>query len=95
MVHSTTFSQNDLAAVCGYYLGSDPGRRLVEKRPHGSVPRRGFLSWQKNMNLIREVRGKLMIAIEIRRARVAWPQDRLEDDPQINKNLFLQSILSH
>jgi acetylornithine/succinyldiaminopimelate/putrescine aminotransferase len=96
MVHSTTFSQNDLAAVCGLAtLEVLREEHLVENSARmGSylVKRLGCLA--QKYELIREVRGLgLMIAIEFGQPSSLSLKTGWKMIHQINKDLFCQSIL--
>ncbi len=96
MVHSSTFSQNDLAAVCGLATlevlkeecivenSAGMGTYLIEQL-------RGLA---QKYELIREVRGLgLMIAIEFGQPRSLGLKTGWKMIHQINKDLFCQSIL--
>ncbi|MGE5238900.1 MAG: aspartate aminotransferase family protein [Chloroflexota bacterium] len=96
MVHSTTFGQNDLAAVCGLVtleVIRDEG--LVENSASmGAYLMSRLRDLATAYELIREVRGLgLMIAIEFgaprsRALKAAWNMIH-----RINNDLFCQSIL--
>jgi ornithine--oxo-acid transaminase len=96
MVHSTTFGQNDLSAVCGLItLEIIREENIVENSARiGSYLMEGVKGLAAKYELIREVRGLgLMIAIEFDKPRspslkVGWKMLH-----GINQGLFCQSIL--
>jgi len=96
MVHSTTFSQNDLAAVCGLVtLEVIREEELVENSAAMGQYLLGKLGeLAKKYELIQEVRGKgLMIAIEFGEPQSLGLKTGWKMIHKINKNLFCQSIL--
>ncbi|HUL00800.1 MAG TPA: aspartate aminotransferase family protein [Nitrospirota bacterium] len=96
MVHSTTFSQNDLAAVCGLVtLDVIREEGLVENSARmGAYLVDRLRELSKKYELIREVRGKgLMIAIEFGEPRSLGLRTGWKMIHSINKSLFCQSIL--
>ena len=96
MVHSTTFSQNDLAAVCGLAtLEVLREERLVENSAYmGSYLIEQLRVFARKYELIREVRGLgLMIAIEFGQPSSLSLKTGWKMIHQINKDLFCQSIL--
>lgn len=96
MVHSTTFGQNDLAAVCGLVtLEVIHDEDLVQNSAHmGAYLLSQLRDLATKYELVREVRGRgLMIAVEFgpprsRALKMAWHAIH-----GINKDLFCQSIL--
>jgi len=96
MVHSTTFSQNDLAAVCGLAtLEVLREEHLVENSAHmGSYLIEQLRGLAQKYELVREVRGLgLMIAIEFGQPSSLSLKTGWKMIHQINKDLFCQSIL--
>ncbi len=96
MVHSTTFSQNDLAAVCGLAtLEVIREEGLVENSARmGEYLMTKLRELANKYELIREVRGKgLIIAIEFGEPRSFGLKTGWKMIHGINKNLFCQSIL--
>ena len=96
MVHSTTFSQNDLAAVCGLAtLEVIREEGLVENSARmGEYILDQFRELGKKYEMIKEVRGKgLMIAIEFGEPRSLALKTGWKMIHRINKSLFCQSIL--
>lgn len=96
MVHSSTFSQNDLAAVCGLAtLDVIREEKLVENSASMGkylVDQLGGLS--KKYEMISEVRGKgLIIAVEFGQPKSLGLKTGWKMIHGINKNLFCQSIL--
>jgi ornithine--oxo-acid transaminase len=96
MVHSTTFSQNDLAAVCGLATLEV----IREEGPVENSARMGaylmdrLKSLAEKYELIREVRGLgLMIAIEFGQPRSLTLKTGWKMIHGINQDLFCQSIL--
>jgi acetylornithine/succinyldiaminopimelate/putrescine aminotransferase len=96
MVHSTTFSQNDLAAVCGLAtLEVLREEHLVENSAlMGTYLVEQLRSLARKYELVREVRGLgLMIAIEFGQPSSLSLKTGWKMIHQINKDLFCQSIL--
>jgi len=96
MVHSTTFSQNDLAAVCGLAtLEVLREEQLVDNSARmGSYLIDRLRDLAPKYELIREIRGLgLMIAIEFGRPRSLSLKTAWNMIHQISKDLFCQSIL--
>jgi acetylornithine/succinyldiaminopimelate/putrescine aminotransferase len=96
MVHSTTFSQNDLAAVCGLAtLEVLSEEHLVENSARmGSYLVEQLRVLAQKYELVREVRGLgLMIAIEFGQPSSLSLKTGWKMIHQINKDLFCQSIL--
>lgn len=96
MVHSTTFSQNDLAAVCGLAtLQVIQEERLVENSAQmGKYLVERLRDLSRKYELIREVRGRgLMIAIEFGQPRSLSLKTAWKMIHGINQDLFCQSIL--
>jgi acetylornithine/succinyldiaminopimelate/putrescine aminotransferase len=96
MVHSTTFGQNDLAAVCGLAtLDVIRQEGLVENSARmGSYLLDRLTALAGKYELIREVRGKgLMIAIEFGQPRSLALKTGWKMIHGINQDLFCQSIL--
>jgi acetylornithine/succinyldiaminopimelate/putrescine aminotransferase len=96
MVHSTTFSQNDLAAVCGLAtLDVIKEEGLVEnsaKMGAYLVEKLGAL--KSKYEMISEVRGMgLIIAVEFSEPKSLALKTGWKMIHGINKNLFCQSIL--
>ncbi len=96
MVHSTTFGQNDLAAVCGLAtleVIRDEG--LVENSARmGAYLLDRLKGLSEKYELIREVRGRgLMIAIEFGQPRSLTLRSGWKMIHGINQDLFCQSIL--
>lgn len=96
MVRSTTFGQNDLAAVCGLAtLEAIHDEDLVQNSDDmGAYLLRQLSDLATRYELIREVRGRgLMIAVEFgpprsRALKLAWHMIH-----RINNDLFCQSVL--
>jgi ornithine--oxo-acid transaminase len=96
MVHSSTFSQNDMAAVCALAtLEVVREERLIENSAEvGGYLLDRLLVLAQKYELVREVRGRgLMIAIEFGQPqslalKTGWKMIR-----GINRDLFCQSIL--
>jgi ornithine--oxo-acid transaminase len=96
MVHSTTFSQNDLAAVCGLAtLEVIREEGLVDNSARmGAYLVEQLRELAKKYEMIREVRGKgLMIAVEFGEPRSLALKAGWKMIHGINKSLFCQSIL--
>lgn len=96
MVHSTTFSQNDLAAVCGLAaLEVIREEGLVENSAlMGAYLMDRLKGLAAKYELIREVRGLgLMIAIEFGEPRSLTLKTGWKMIHGINRDLFCQSIL--
>ena len=96
MVHSTTFSQNDLAAVCGLAtLEVLREEHLVENSARmGTYLVEQLRVLAQKYELIREVRGLgLMIAVEFAQPSSLSLKTGWKMIHQINKDLFCQSIL--
>jgi len=96
MVHSTTFSQNDLAAVCGLAtLEVIREENLVENSARiGAYLVEQLKGLAQKHELIREVRGRgLMIAIEFGQPRSLTLKTGWKMIHGINQDLFCQSIL--
>ncbi|HUO76368.1 MAG TPA: aspartate aminotransferase family protein [Thermodesulfovibrionales bacterium] len=96
MVHSTTFSQNDLAAVCGLAtLEVLREEHLVENSARmGTYLVEQLRVLAQKYELIREVRGLgLMIAVEFGQPSSLSLKTGWKMIHQINKDLFCQSIL--
>lgn len=96
MVHSTTFSQNDLAAVCGLAtLEVLREEHLVENSAlMGTYLVEQLKGLARKYELVREVRGLgLMIAIEFGQPSSLSLKTGWKMIHQINKDLFCQSIL--
>lgn len=96
MVHSTTFSQNDLAAVCGLAtLQVIKEEGLVENSARmGAYIVEKLRELGKKYEMIREVRGKgLIIAVEFGEPKSLGLKTGWKMIHGINKNLFCQSIL--
>ena len=96
MVHSTTFSQNDLSAVCGLAtLEVLREEHLVENSARmGAYLVEQLRGLAQKYELVREVRGLgLMIAIEFGQPRSLSLRTGWKMIHQINKDLFCQSIL--
>jgi ornithine--oxo-acid transaminase len=96
MVHSSTFSQNDLAAVCGLATldvikeegivenSASMGAYLVDK----------LREMAKKYEMVQEIRGKgLMIAVEFGEPQSMLLKTGWRMINKIHKNLFCQSIL--
>jgi len=96
MVHSTTFGQNDLAAVCGLAtLEVMREEELVENSARvGAYLLNRLRDLAGKYELIREVRGRgLMIAIEFGQPRSLTLKTGWKMMHGINTDLFCQSIL--
>jgi acetylornithine/succinyldiaminopimelate/putrescine aminotransferase len=96
MVHSTTFSQNDLAAVCGLAtLEVIKEEGLVENSARmGAYLLEQLKELAQKYELVHEVRGLgLMIAIEFGPPRSFGLKTGWKMIHGINKDLFCQSIL--
>ncbi|MFA5072936.1 MAG: aspartate aminotransferase family protein [Nitrospirota bacterium] len=96
MVHSTTFSQNDLAAVCGLAtLDVIKEEKLVENSANmGAYLVDKLRAMAKKYEMIHEIRGKgLIIAIEFGEPKSLGLKTGWKMIHTINKNLFCQSIL--
>ena len=96
MVHSTTFGQNDLAAVCGLAtLDVIRDEGLVENSARmGAYLVDRLTDLAGKYELIREVRGKgLMVAIEFGQPRSLALKTGWKMVHGINQDLFCQSIL--
>jgi len=96
MVHSTTFSQNDLAAVCGLAtLEVLREEQLVENSARmGSYLIEKLSVLARKYELIREIRGLgLMIAVEFGQPSSLSLKTGWKMIHQINKDFFCQSIL--
>jgi ornithine--oxo-acid transaminase len=96
MVHSTTFSQNDLAAVCGLAtLEVIKEEGLVENSARmGAYLLAQLKELAQKYELVHEVRGLgLMIAIEFGPPRSFGLKAGWKMIHGINKDLFCQSIL--
>lgn len=96
MVHSATFSQNDLAAVCGLAtLEVIREEKLVENSAAmGKYLVDQLSNLAKKYEMIREVRGKgLIIAVEFGEPKSFGLKTGWKMIHSINKNLFCQSIL--
>jgi 4-aminobutyrate aminotransferase-like enzyme len=96
MIHSTTFSQNDLAAVCGLAtLEVLREENLVENSARmGEYLIEKLKVLAEKYELIQEVRGKgLMIAIEFGAPRSLALKTGWKMIHRINQDLFCQSIL--
>jgi ornithine--oxo-acid transaminase len=96
MVHSTTFSQNDLAAVCGLAaLEVIREEGLVENSARmGSYLVEQLRVLAEKYEMVREVRGRgLMIAIEFGPPRSLTLKTGWKMIHGINQDLFCQSIL--
>lgn len=96
MVHSTTFSQNDLAAVCGLAtLEVLKEEQLVENSARmGTYLVEQLRGLAQKYELVREIRGLgLMIAIEFGQPSSLSLKTGWKMIHQINKDLFCQSIL--
>jgi ornithine--oxo-acid transaminase len=96
MVHSTTFGQNDLAAVCGLAtLEVLREEGLVENSARmGAYLVDRLRGLAAKYELIREVRGRgLMIAIEFGQPRSLALKTGWKMIHGINQDLFCQSIL--
>lgn len=96
MVHSTTFGQNDLAAVCGLAtLEVIREEGLVENSERmGAYLLDGLRLLGEKYELIREVRGLgLMIAIEFGQPRSLALRTGWKMLHGLNQDLFCQSIL--
>ena len=96
MVHSTTFSQNDLAAVCGLAtLEVIKQEGLVENSARmGAYLMDRLRELGKKYEMISEVRGKgLIIAVEFGEPKSLGLKTGWKMIHGINKNLFCQSIL--
>lgn len=96
MVHSSTFSQNDLAAVCGLAtLDVIREERLVENSAiMGEYLVNKLSDLGKKYEMIREVRGKgLIIAIEFGEPESFGLKTGWKMIHSINTNLFCQSLL--
>ena len=96
MVHSTTFGQNDLAAVCGLAtLEVIREEGLVENSARmGAYLVDRLRGLAEKYELIREVRGRgLMIAIEFGQPRSLTLKTGWKMMHGINHDLFCQSIL--
>ncbi len=96
MVHSTTFGQNDLAAVCGLAtLEVIREEGLVENSARmGAYLMDRLRGLAEKYELIREVRGRgLMIAIEFGQPRSLTLKTGWKMMHGINNDLFCQSIL--
>jgi ornithine--oxo-acid transaminase len=96
MVHSTTFSQNDLSAVCGLAtLEVIREENLVENSARmGAYLMERLEGLAQKHELIREVRGRgLMIAIEFGQPRSLTLKTGWKMIHGINQDLFCQSIL--
>jgi ornithine--oxo-acid transaminase len=96
MVHSSTFSQNDLAAVCGLAtLEVIREEGLVENSARiGAYLVERLLDLAAKYELIREVRGKgLMIAIEFGQPESLKLKTGWKMIHGINRELFCQSLL--
>jgi len=96
MVHSTTFGQNDLSAVCGLItLDIIREEGIVENSARiGAYLMERLQNLARKYELIREVRGLgLMIAIEFDKPRSASLKIGWNMIHKINHDLFCQSIL--
>jgi len=96
MVHSSTFSQNDLAAVCGLAtLDVIEEEGLVENSAAtGNYLMDSLNSLADKYEMIREVRGKgLMIAVEFGEPRSMLLKTGWHMINKLHKNLFCQAIL--
>jgi len=96
MVHSTTFGQNDLAAVCGLAaLDVIREEGLVQNSARmGAYLVDRLTALAGKYELIREVRGKgLMIAVEFGQPRSLALKTGWRMIHGINQDLFCQSIL--
>ena len=96
MVHSTTFSQNDLAAVCGLVtLEVIREEGLIENSARmGAYLMDRLRGFTEKYELIREVRGRgLMIAIEFGQPRSLTLKAGWKMIHGINRDLFCQSLL--
>jgi ornithine--oxo-acid transaminase len=96
MVHSTTFGQNDLAAVCGLVtLEVIREEGLVENSQRmGAYLLEGLRRLAEKYELIRDVRGLgLMIAIEFGQPRSLALRTGWKMLHGLNPDLFCQSIL--
>ena len=96
MVHSTTFGQNDLSAVCGLItLDIIREEGIVENSARiGAYLMERLRNLARKYELIREVRGLgLMIAIEFDKPRSASLKIGWNMIHKINHDLFCQSIL--
>jgi ornithine--oxo-acid transaminase len=96
MVHSTTFGQNDLSAVCGLItleIIRDEG--IVENSARtGAYLLERLKNLARKYELVREVRGLgLMIAIEFDKPQSASLKIGWKMIHKINHDLFCQSIL--
>ncbi|HXX57052.1 MAG TPA: aspartate aminotransferase family protein [Thermodesulfovibrionales bacterium] len=96
MVHSTTFSQNDLAAVCGLAtLDVIREEGLVENSARmGEYLMEQLRVLAQKYEFIREVRGRgLMIAIEFGQPRSLSLKAAWKMIHGVNQDLFCQSML--
>jgi ornithine--oxo-acid transaminase len=96
MVHSTTFGQNDLAAVCGLAaLEVIREEGLVENSARvGAYLLERLQGLAQKYELIREVRGRgLMIGIEFGQPRSVALKAGWKMIHGVNQDLFCQSIL--
>jgi acetylornithine/succinyldiaminopimelate/putrescine aminotransferase len=96
MVHSTTFGQNDLAAVCGLAtLEVIREERLVENSARmGAYLVERLQRLAQKYELIRDVRGRgLMIAIELGPPRSGALKTSWRIIHGVNPDLFCQAIL--
>jgi ornithine--oxo-acid transaminase len=96
MVHSTTFGQNDLSAICGLItLETIREEGIVENSARiGAYLMERLKNLAQKYELVREVRGLgLMIAIEFDKPRSASLKIGWKMIHKINHDLFCQSIL--
>ncbi len=96
MVHSSTFSQNDLAAVCGLVMLEVLREELLVENSAevGAYLLEQLRGLAERYELISEVRGLgAMIAIEFGQPRSLALKTGWKMIHQINKDLFCQSIL--
>jgi ornithine--oxo-acid transaminase len=96
MVHSTTFGQNDLSAVCGLAtLDVIRDEGIIENSARtGAYLMNRLKNMAERYELVREVRGLgLMIAIEFGTPRSASLKIGWKMIHGINQDLFCQSIL--
>jgi ornithine--oxo-acid transaminase len=96
MVHSSTFSQNDLAAVCGLAtLNVIEEENLVENSAAiGKYIMDRLSSLAGKYEMVQEIRGKgLMIAVEFGEPKSMLLKTGWHMINKLHKNLFCQSIL--
>jgi ornithine--oxo-acid transaminase len=96
MVHSTTFGQNDLSAICGLItLETIREEGIIENSARiGAYLMERLKNLAQKYELVREVRGLgLMIAIEFDKPRSASLKIGWKMIHKINHDLFCQSIL--